>query len=96
MEEALRTHYEDEELKVNIFLEQRFGRALGLIIISITALQLVKYYSGGQSTAIVWTIIGNFAAFSLWQIGSTFFERSEASRRLLKIWTAKNAQLHFR
>ena len=95
MEEALRAHYEDEELKVDRFLEHRFGRAMGLVIISITALQLVKYYSGGQSTAIVWTIISNFAAFSLWQIGSTFFERSEASRRLLKIRTAKNAQLHF-
>ena len=95
MEEALRAHYEDEELKVDRFLEQRFGRALGLIIISITALQLVKYYSGGQSTAIVWTIISNFAAFSLWQIGSTFFEGSEARHRLLKILTARNAELHF-
>ena len=95
MEEALRAHYEDEELKVDRFLEQRFGRAMGLILISIMALQLVKYYSGGQSTAIVWTIISNFAAFSLWQIGSTFFEGSEARHRLLKILTARNAELHF-
>lgn len=95
MEEILREHYADEEVRVNRFLESRFGRALGLILVSITALQLLHRFSGQDSSAIVWTIVSNFAGFSLWQIGSTFFERSEAKRQLLKIQIAKNAEIRF-
>ena len=68
---------------------------MGLILASITALQIVIFFSGRNISAIVWTIVSNFAAFSLWQIGSTFFERTEARRTLLKIEIAKNAEIIF-
>ena len=44
---------------------------------------------------IVWEIIGNFAAFGLWQIGYTHYERNEAYDELLAVHIAKYARLSF-
>ena len=40
-------------------------------------------------------VLSNFAAFSMWQVGSTYLERSEGQQEMLQITTAKNAEIIF-
>ncbi len=95
MHEVFQMHYEDEERRINSYLEQRYIRVMALVIISIVLVSLWINFSPTDDEGVSWTILSNFAAFSLWQIGSTYFERSEGYGELLRAQIAKQAKLHF-
>lgn len=95
MIEGFREHYADVERQVNRFLATRFGRAIALIVVSVVALTGMKLINEDTNSGIFWTIVGNYAAFSLWQIGNTYFERAEAHHKLLRASIARSASFHF-
>ena len=95
MQEVFQMYYEDEERRINSYLERRYIRAMALVIISIIAVTVWINFSPSNDEGVTWTILSNFAAFSLWQIGSTYFERSEGYGELLQSQIAKQAKLHF-
>ena len=95
MQEVFQMYYEDEERHVNSYLERRYIRAMALVIISILAVTVWINFSPSSDEGVTWTILSNFAAFSLWQIGNTYFERSEGYDQLLRVLIAKQAKLHF-
>ena len=96
MQEVFQMYYEDEEQHVNGYLERRYIRVMALVIISIIAVSVWIDFSPAADEGVTWTILSNFAAFSLWQIGSTHFERSEGYAELLRASIAKQAKLYFR
>ena len=95
MREVFRSHYEDEERRVKRYLSGRYSRGIFLLLISIGALTVWERFMRQYSSSTLWQVLGNFAAFSLWQIGNTYFERSEAIRELTQILIAKNAEIQF-
>ncbi|MBQ6595278.1 MAG: hypothetical protein IJH78_06460 [Clostridia bacterium] len=95
MQEVFQMYYEDEERRVNHYLERRYIRAMALVIISIVAMTVWINFSPSNDEGVTWTILSNFAAFSLWQIGSTYFERSDGYAELLRVMIAKQAKVHF-
>ena len=95
MQEVFQMYYEDEERHINHYLERRYIRAMALVIISITAVTIWINFSPSNDEGITWTILSNFAGFSLWQIGSTYFERAEGYAELLRAMIAKEAKLLF-
>ncbi len=95
MQEVFQMYYEDEEQRINRYLEQRYIRVMALVIISIIAMTVWIRFSPSNDGGVTWTILSNFAAFSLWQVGSTYFERSEGYGNLLQAQIAKQAKLHF-
>ena len=95
MREVFQMYYEDEERHINSYLERRYIRVMALVIISIIAVSVWINFSPSNDEGVTWTILSNFAAFSLWQIGSTYFERSEGYGELLRAQIAKQAKLHF-
>ena len=95
MQEVFRMYYEDEERRVNHYLEGRYIRAMALVIISIIAVTIWINFSPSNDESVTWTILSNFAAFSLWQIGNTYFERSGGYEELLRVMIAKRAKLRF-
>ena len=95
MREVFQMHYEDEERRVNGYLERRYIRVMILVILSIVAVSVWIRFSPSNDEGVSWTILSNLAAFSLWQIGSTYFERSEGYSELLRVQIAKQAKLHF-
>lgn len=97
MREVFQEHYADEEQRVEYYLEGRYSRALGLIIVSLIALVIWVRVSGvtGNDDNTVMTILSNFAGFSLWQIGNTYFERSQGYEELARVMIARHAQIHF-
>ncbi len=95
MQEVFQMYYEDEERHINGYLERRYLRVMALVIISIIAVSIWINFSPTNAEGITWTILSNFAGFSLWQIGNTYFERSEGYEELLRAMIAKQAKLHF-
>jgi len=76
-------------------LEKRYHRVMLLFSISVFVIGIVRQTSIYSNELVVWEIIGNFAAFGLWQIGYTHYERNEAYDELLAVHIAKYAQLRF-
>ncbi len=70
--------------------EQLQSGAAGIFVIG-----LIRQTSLLSDEMIVWEIIGNFAAFGLWQIGYTHCERNEGCDELLTAHIAKYARLNF-
>ena len=95
MQEVFQMYYEDEERRVNHYLEGRYIRAMALVIISIVAVTIWINFSPSTDESVTWTILSNFAAFSLWQIGNTYFERSDGYEELLRAMIARQAKLRF-
>ena len=95
MQEVFQMYYEDEEQHVNSYLERRYIRVMALVIISIIAVSVWIDFYPAADEGVTWTSLSNFAAFSLWQIGSTHFERSEGYAELLRASIAKQAKLSF-
>ena len=96
MIEALRLHYKDEQKRVDNFLENRYMRAVALLLVSVGVLRvLTVFFSGQDSESMMWVIFSNFAAFSLWQIGATHFERVEAIESLTRIIIARESKVEF-
>lgn len=95
MQEIFQMYYEDEERRINLYLERRYIRAMALVVISITAVTIWFIFSPPNDEGVTWTILSNFAGFSLWQIGSTYFERAEGYAELLRAMISKQAKLYF-
>ena len=71
IQEVLELYYRAEEARIEKKLEQRYRRVMLLVTVSVFAIGLIKQISIFNEEMIVWEIIGNFAAFGLWQIGYT-------------------------
>ncbi|MBR4710755.1 MAG: hypothetical protein IKP10_01895 [Clostridia bacterium] len=95
MRDVLAMYYGLEEKRVAKALERKYYRIVLLLLISLLSIGLMRQFSIFGEEAIAWDIIGNFAAFGLWQIGYLHFERSEGYEELLLIHCAKYAQLEF-
>ncbi len=95
MREVLEMHYQTEEDRIVKVLEDRYRRIMLLVSISVFVIGLVRQTSFFSDEMVVWEIIGNFAAFGLWQIGYTHYERNEAYEELLTVHIAKFAKLRF-
>ena len=95
MREVLRMHYEEEENRIVKGLEKRYRLILRLISVSVFVLAVIRQTSLLSDEMIAWEIIGNFAAFGLWQIGYTHFERNDGYDELLIAHIAKYARLNF-
>ena len=76
-------------------LEKRYRLILRLISVSVFVLGAIRQTSLLSDEMIAWEIIGNFAAFGLWQIGYTHFERNDGYDELLIAHIAKYARLNF-
>ena len=97
MREIFREHYADEERRVERYLEGRYSRALMLVIVSLLAVAIwvrVSAFTKNDANTVI-TILSNFAGFSLWQIGNTYFERSQGYDELGRVMIASHAQIHF-
>ena len=95
MREVLRMHYEEEEDSIVKVLESRYRRIMSLIIVSVFVIGIIRQTSVISEEMVVWEIVINFAAFGLWQIGYTHYERNEAYDELLTVHIAKYASLNF-
>lgn len=95
MQEVFQMYYMDEEQRINKYLERRYIRVMALVIISIIAMTIWINFSPSNDEGVTWTILSNFAAFSLWQIGNTYFERSDGYDELLRARIAKQVKLQF-
>ena len=95
IQEVLELYYRAEEARIEKKLEQRYRRVMLLVTVSVFAIGLIKQISTFNEEMIVWEIIGNFAAFGLWQIGYTHYERNEAYEELLNLQIARYAKLSF-
>ena len=95
MREVLSMHYDVEEGRIVKVLEKKYRQIMLLISVSIFAMGIVRQFMLMDDELMIWDIIGNFAAFGLWQIGYTHYERNEAYDELLLIHVARNSTLCF-
>ncbi len=95
MRDVLQMHFETEENSLLKDLEKRYRRILRLTAVSIFVIGLTRQTSLLTNEMVLWDIVGNFAAFGLWQIGYTHYERNEDYEKLLNVHIAKHASLHF-
>lgn len=95
MRDIFREHYEDETRRVSHYLERRYLRLIILLGVSIVALETWIKMNGPRHVNTVETVLSNLAAFSLWQVGSTFIERTEAYEEQLRMTIARIAEIRF-
>lgn len=95
MDEVFATHYEEEVRRVNGYLESRYRRAVMLVVVSLIAVTIWTRVFLASTTSVVCAILSNFAGFSLWQIGTTYFERSDGYKSLLRMMIAREAKISF-
>ena len=91
MRDIFREHYEDETRRVSHYLERRYLR----LIILLVALETWIKMNGPRHVNTVETVLSNLAAFSLWQVGSTFIERTQAYEEQLRMTIARIAEIRF-
>ena len=95
MRDIFREHYEDEMRRVGRYLEARYIRMIALLCVSVIGLELWVGMDPENTFSSMRMVLSNFAAFSMWQVGSTYLERSEGQQEMLQITTAKNAEIIF-
>ena len=95
MREVFSTYYEMEEKRISKALEAKYRRIILLFIVSLFSISFLRQVSILDEEVIALELIGNFAAFGLWQIGYIHFERSEDYEELLLVHCAKYARLKF-
>ena len=95
MRDIFREHYEDETRRVSHYLERRYLRLIILLGVSIVALETWIKMNGPRHVNTVETVLSNLAAFSLWQVGSTFIERTQAYEEQLRMTIARIAEIRF-
>ncbi|MBR0368825.1 MAG: hypothetical protein IJH86_10590 [Clostridia bacterium] len=95
MRDIFQEHYDDEMRRVSHYLERRYLRLIILLCVSIVALEVWIKMNGPRHVNTVETVLSNLAAFSLWQVGSTFIERTEVYEELLRMTIAKIADIRF-
>lgn len=94
MREVFVMNYEMEEKRIGKLLERNYNRIILLLVISLFSFGVLRQFTLLDDETIVWQVIGNFAAFGLWQIGTIHFERNEEFDDLLLVHCAKYAQLN--
>ncbi len=95
MRETFHLYYDDVARQSDNYLERRYSRVMALVIISIVAVTVWIYLSPSEDEGVTWTILSNFAAFSLWQIGYTYYERAEGYSELRRAQIAREAKIRF-
>nr|AHF24139.1 hypothetical protein [uncultured bacterium Contig46] len=95
MKEVFVTYYEMEEKRIGKQLEGKYRRIIMLFIVSLISIGFIRQFTILNEEVIAWEVIGNFAAFGLWQIGYIHFERNEGYDELLLVHCAKYAKLNF-
>lgn len=95
MREVFSTYYEMEEKRISKALEAKYRRIILLFIVSLFSISFLRQVSILDEEVIALELIGNFAAFGLWQIGYIHFERSDGYDELLLVHCAKYARLNF-
>ena len=95
MREVLVMHYETEETRIVKDLEMRYRRIMLLTFFSVFVIGVIQQTSILSEGMVVAEIIANFAAFGLWQIGYTHYERDTGYEALLTVHIAKYAELDF-
>lgn len=93
--EAFQMYYQDLERKIRKFIKSRHSRSVWMIVISITAFRVMSMLAGQDRSSSFWEILSSFAAFSLWKVGDTYFEHTEAMQKLARVLIAKNAKIEF-
>ena len=95
MREVLAMYYEMEEKRLRKILEKKYHRIILLFVVSLISIGILRQFTLLNDQTVVWDVMGNFAAFGLWQIGYIHYERNEDFDRLLLVHCAKFAKLNF-
>ena len=95
MREVFVMYYEMEEKRIGKELEGKYRRIMLLFVVSLISIGFLRQFTILNDEVIAWEIIGNFAAFGLWQIGGIHFERNDGYDKLLLVHCAKYAKLNF-
>lgn len=95
MREVFVMYYEMEEKRIGKELEGKYRRIMLLFVVSLISIGFLRQFTILNDEVIAWEIIGNFAAFGLWQIGDIHFERNDGYDKLLLVHCAKYAKLNF-
>lgn len=95
MRDVLKEHYSDEMKRFELYSALRYRRALILIILSIIILEVWLKMNGENAINLLTIVLSNIAVFSLWQVGTVFFERKDAHLKLARAAVAKEAKVVF-
>lgn len=95
MRDVLKEHYSDEMKRFELYSALRYRRALILIILSIIILEVWLKMNGENAINLLTIVLSNIAVFSLWQVGTVFFERKDAHLKLARAAIAKEAKVVF-
>lgn len=95
MRDVLKEHYSDELKRFELYSASRYRRALILIIVSIIILEVWLKMHGDNAINIPTIVLSNIAVFSLWQVGTVFFERKDAQLKMVRATIAKEAKVVF-
>ena len=93
--EVFAVYYETEEKRISKELERKYRRVILLFVVSLLSIGILRQITLFDEDTIIWEVIGNFAAFGLWQIGYVHYERDEGFDELLLVQCAKYAELNF-
>ncbi len=95
MRETLQMHYEEEENRIIHNIAVKYRRILFTSAFSIVLIVLWAVIEMFFEEILYWEIIGNIAAFGLWQAGYLYYDQSDLFDELLKIRICKHAKLCF-
>ena len=95
MREALRMNYEEEEERIRHDIKVRHVRVLNTFVISVILIVIWKMMNLLFEDVIYWEIIGNIAAFGLWQVGYTFYEERDLFDDMVRNQIGKHADVVF-
>ena len=95
MQEALRMNYEEEEERIRHDINVRHVRVINTFVISVILIVIWKMMNLLFEDVIYWEIIGNIAAFGLWQVGYTFYEERDLFDDMVRNQIGKHADVVF-
>ena len=95
MQETLRMNYEEEEARIRHDINVRHFRVLNTFAISLILIVIWKMMNLLFEDVIYWEIVGNIAAFGLWQVGYTFYEERDLFDDLVRNQIGKFADVVF-
>ena len=94
IKEVYKLHYEDEYQKITSYLRKRYTKAIILSVISVIAFWGIGYITDLLPGYII-NMIGEASIFCLWEVGYTYFDRSNAKDERRKIMRAMGAEIEF-
>ena len=93
--ESVRIYYEEEENRVRRTMETRYRRIIVTFFVSVLLIVIWKFMGIVFEKVVYWEIIGNLAAFGLWQSGYTHYDQKDMLEELLRIKIGKEAEMRF-